>query len=466
MNGAAVLPLTPREIATALGGSLHLVPDPNAVVTGPAVLDSRAVTDGSVFVAIEGERVDGHDYAATAAANGAAFVLARRPVPAPAVLVPDVRQALDALASLSARRLPATRIGLTGSSGKTSTKDLLAQVLAEDGPTTATAGNANNELGVPITVLAATQDTRYLVVEMGARGLGHLTELTRLVPLDIALVLNVGAAHVGEFGTPEITAQAKGELVEALGPEGTAVLNADDHRVAAMAARTDAAVTLFGLGRQAQIRAEDVSLDAHGRPRFTLLTPAGKAPVTMRLLGAHQVSNALAVAAVAHRLGLATDLVADALSRAETVTGGRMQLFERPDGVTVIDDAYNANPDSMRAALQALAAMGGGRRTVAVLGAMTELGETTDAAHRAVGELAAELGLGLVVGVGGPDAELITTAAAAGGSAVHRLPDVTTAAAELDAGLLRPGDVVLVKSSRDSGLRAVAKALAAGGRPA
>ena len=457
-----MLPLTLREIAAALGGSLHLVPDPDAVVTGPAVLDSRAVTGGSVFVAIEGDRVDGHDYAATAAAAGAAFVLARRPVPAPAVLVPDVRQALDTLASLSARRLSATRIGLTGSSGKTSTKDLLAQVLAEDGPTTATAGNANNELGVPVTVLSATQDTRYLVVEMGARGLGHLTELTRLVPLDVALVLNVGAAHVGEFGSPEVTAQAKGELVEALGPEGTAVLNADDHRVAAMAARTEAEVVFFGLSRQAQIRAEDVSLDDRGRPRFTLLTPTGKAPVAMRLLGAHQVSNALAVAAVAHRLGLATDLVADALSRAETVTGGRMQLFERPDGVTVVDDAYNANPDSMRAALQALAAMGGGRRTVAVLGAMAELGGITDAAHREVGELAAELGLGLVVGVGGPEAELITTAAAAGGAAVHRLPDPATAAAELDAGLLRPGDVVLVKSSRDSGLRAVAKALAAG----
>jgi len=459
-----VLPLSLREIAAAVGGSLHLVPDPDAVVTGPAVLDSRAVTNGSVFVAIEGERVDGHDYAATAAAGGAAFVLAQRPVPAPAVLVPEVRQALDALASLTARRLPvATRIGLTGSSGKTSTKDLLAQVLAEDGPTTATAGNQNNELGVPLTVLAATRDTRYLVLEMGARGLGHLTRLTRLVPLDLALVLNVGAAHVGEFGTPEVTAQAKGELVEALGPDGIAVLNADDHRVAAMAARTDAAVTLFGLGEQAQIRAEDVSLDAHGRPRFTLLTPAGKAPVALRLLGAHQVSNALAVAAVAHRLGLATDLVADALSRADTVTGGRMQLFERADGVTVIDDAYNANPDSMRAALRALAAMGGGRRTVAVLGAMAELGDTSDAAHREVGELAGELGLGLVVGVGGPEAELITAAAAAHGAAVHRLPDPATAAADLDGGLLRPGDVVLVKSSRDSGLRAVARALVASG---
>ncbi|QMU73423.1 UDP-N-acetylmuramoyl-tripeptide--D-alanyl-D-alanine ligase [Streptacidiphilus sp. P02-A3a] len=458
-----MLPLSPREIAAVVGGSPHQLPDPDALVTGPVVIDSRAVTSGSVFVAIAGERVDGHDYAAAAVADGAALVLAERPVPAPAVLVPDVRRALDALAASTARRLPAaTRIGLTGSSGKTSTKDLLGQVLAQDGPTTATADNQNNELGVPLTVLAATPETRYLVLEMGARGLGDLSRLTRLVPLDVAVVLNVGTAHLGEFGTPEVIAQAKGELVEALGPDGIAVLNADDHRVAAMAERTQGSVTLFGLSARARIRAEDVSLDALGRPRFTLITPTGKAPVALRLLGAHQVSNALAVAAVAHRLGLPTDLVADALGRADTVTGGRMQLFDRADGVTVIDDAYNANPESMRAGLQALAAMGGGRRTVAVLGAMAELGDTAPEAHRAVGRLAGELGLGLVVGVGGEEAELITTAAAEHGCAVHRLPDPATAAAELDGGLLRPGDVVLVKSSRASGLRAVARALATG----
>jgi UDP-N-acetylmuramoyl-tripeptide--D-alanyl-D-alanine ligase len=228
---------------------------------------------------------------------------------------------------------------------------------------------------------------------MGARGIGHLAYLTGLVPLDAAIVLNVGAAHAGEFGGPEATAQAKGELVEALPADGIAVLNADDPLVAAMAQRTVASVTWFGYSPRAHVRAEHMHLDEQGRAGFVLTTPAGKAPVRLRLIGEHHVANALAVAALAHAVGLDLDATACALSQAMPLSGGRMQRQDTGDGTTVIDDAYNANPDSVAAGLRALLAMSAGRPTVAVLGQMAELGDRTEADHRAIGVLAAELGI-------------------------------------------------------------------------
>lgn len=289
-------------------------------------------------------------------------VLAARPVGVPAIVVDDVVAALGALARAAVERLGTTVVALTGSAGKTSTKDLIAQILERKAPTVWTPGSLNNEIGLPLTALRATAETRHLVLEMGARGIGHIEYLAGLTPPRIGLVLNVGSAHIGEFGSREAIAQAKGELVEVLPEDGAAVLNADDPLVRAMASRTKARVILFGEAPDADVRGENVRLTDDGRPAFALHTPTGCSDVTLRLYGEHHVSNALAAAAVAHELGMSVTEIADALSGAGTLSRWRMEVTERPDGVTVVNDAYNANPESMKAALRALAAMGKARQ--------------------------------------------------------------------------------------------------------
>jgi UDP-N-acetylmuramoyl-tripeptide--D-alanyl-D-alanine ligase len=280
-------------------------------------------------------------------------VLATRPVGVPAIVVDDVTAALGALARHVAARLGATLVALTGSAGKTSTKDLIAQLLSAHGPTVWTPESFNNEIGLPLTALGAREDTRYLVLEMGARGIGHIRYLTTLTPPRIGVVLNVGTAHIGEFGSKEAIATAKGELVEALPPAadgGVAVLNAADPRVRAMAARTAARPLYFGESEDADVRAEDIGLTPDGRPAFRLRTPTGCAPVMLRLYGEHHVSNALAAAAVAHEVGMSAEAIAETLSTAGPLSKWRMEVTERADGVTIVNDAYNANPDSVRAA--------------------------------------------------------------------------------------------------------------------
>lgn len=456
-----MLPMSLAELAKVVEGTMHLIPDPEATISGPAVVDSREACAGSFFAAFDGESVDGHCYAADAVARGATCALVSRPVEAPSIVVPDVLKGLSAIANFTALNLPKiTRIGITGSCGKTSTKDALAQVLSRLGATVATEGNRNNELGVPLTVLGAQPGVRYLVLEMGARGIGHLAHLTNIVPLDVAVVLNVGYAHAGEFGNLEATAQAKGELVESLRPDGVAVLNADDPRVSAMSARCVGRVVLFGTSDQAQIRADDIYLDHDGTPRFELSTPDGRASVTLRQIGQHQVWNALAVAATAYAIGMPTSQIADALSGVAAAAEGRLERHERADGVTIVDDAYNANPDSVRVALQTLAAIGLGRRKVAVLGEMRELGDDSAAEHRAIGETAARLGVEVVVGVGGAEASQIIEGARAFGTETHLVPN-PQAAAELLQGLLQSGDVVVVKASKAAGLRVLAQDLIA-----
>ncbi|BCB73891.1 hypothetical protein Pflav_003010 [Phytohabitans flavus] len=297
-----MIPLTLAEIAAAVDGRLD-GGDPAARVTGTVEFDSRKVTPGGLFVAFPGEKVDGHDYAEAAVAAGAVAVLASRPVPVPAVLVDDQLDAMAALARYVVDRLPSlVVVGLTGSSGKTTTKDLVAQLLTRLGPTVAPAGSFNNELGHPYTVLRADEETRFLVLEMGARGLGHITHLSAVAPPRVGVVINVGVAHIGEFGSVDAIAQAKGELVEALPADGVAVLNADDPRVRAMAARTTARVVLAGEAPDASVRAVDVVMEA-GRATYTLVTPDGQAPVRLGIAGRHQVGNTLLAAAVAHSLG-------------------------------------------------------------------------------------------------------------------------------------------------------------------
>ncbi len=457
------------EIAAATGGRLDGA-DGRLLIAGPVVVDSRAVSAGALFVAVSGERVDGHDFAAAAVAAGAAAVLATRPVGVPAVIVSDTVLALGAIAGLVVRRLAESGglavVGVTGSQGKTSTKDLIAAVLETDGATIAPPGSFNNEIGLPLTALRATPVTRYLVLEMGARGAGHVQYLCAIAPPRIGVVLNVGLAHVGEFGSREAIAAAKAELVEALPADGVAVLNADDPLVAAMATRTVARALTFGLAPAAGVGADELRLDAAGRASFTLRTPAGTAPVALTLHGAHHVPNALAAAAVAHELGMTTAAIAEALSAAVPRSRWRMEVSTRPDGVTVVNDAYNANPDSMRAALNALVAIAGARRSWAVLGEMRELGESSAAEHDAMGRLVADMDITRLVVVG--DGARATHAGALAARAWDDEPvfvrDVA-AAADLLRRELRADDVVLVKASRAAGLERVAAALTSDSDP-
>jgi UDP-N-acetylmuramoyl-tripeptide--D-alanyl-D-alanine ligase len=424
------------------------------VVTGPVEFDSRKAAPGGLFLALAGERSDGHDFAAGAIAAGVVAVLGSREVGVPAVVVPgDPLLALGRLARAVVDRCPdLVVVGLTGSSGKTSTKDLLAQVLAGHGDTVATPGTLNNELGHPYTVLRVTPATRYLVLEKSARGVGHIAALAEIAPPRIGVVLNVGVAHIGEFGDVDAIEKAKGELVEALPPAaegGVAVLNADDPRVRRMAARTRARVVLTGQDADADVRATDVNLDTAGRPEFVLTTAAGSVRVKLGLHGEHHVANALAAAAVALELGMTLEQVAAALAGAKVVSRRRMDVVERSDGITLVDDSYNANPDSTAAALRALRAMSAGRRTWAVLGYMAELGPAERDEHDRIGRLVVRLGINRLVVVGDEARPLHTGAlleGSFGGESVH-VPD-QDAAIELLGRELRPGDVVLVKGSR------------------
>ena len=470
-----MISMTLGEIAAAVGGRLHNATGAE-LVGGTVEFDSREVGPGGLFVALPGEMVDGHNFATTAVAAGAVGVLAAREVDVPAVIVPPVNEApsrsvallgdtdgsgaavlagLAGLATVVATRLIAdglTVVGVTGSSGKTSTKDLLAQVLEPMGATVAPPGSFNNELGHPWTVLRADATTRYLVLELSARGPGHIAALCAIAAPRIGIVLNVGTAHLGEFGSREEIARTKGELVEALPADGVAVLNAEDPIVAAMADRTAARVVRIGQ----DLRAVDLHLDDRARASFRMVTPNGDAAVSLALHGEHHVGNALAVAAVGLELGASVDEVAERLSTAQRRSARRMDVTTRPDGVTVINDSFNANPESMGAALRSLAAMAeGGRRSWAVLGMMGELGDSHSAAHEEIGRLAMRLGVDRLVVVDELASPMLASAKG------ELVPDVDAAVALLRAEL-RSGDVVLVKASKVAALWRVADALLGG----
>jgi UDP-N-acetylmuramoyl-tripeptide--D-alanyl-D-alanine ligase len=455
-----VIPLSLASIAEITGARLGAGTDPGAVADS-VVIDSRKAGPGSLFAALPGENVDGHDFAAAAIAGGAVAVLASRPVGAPALIVPDVPVAMAALARAIVAALPGLTIaGITGSVGKTTTKDLAAQLVERLGPTVAPYESYNNEIGHPLTVLRVTADTRYLVLELSARGPGHITQLCAIAPPRLGAVLCVGHAHAGEFGGLAEVARAKGELPAALPPDGVALLNADDPLVLAMAERTAARVVTFGLGPGATVRADGVTLGGDGRAAFTLVTPAGTAPVRLRLLGAHNVLNALAAAGIAGELGMRVTEVAEGLSAATPRSKWRMEVTERADGVTVINDAYNANPEGMAAALETLATVARGRRAFAVLGPMNELGDESRRRHEEAGGLAARAGVAGLIVVGENAAPMLTGAKAERSwrGELISVPDAGSAVTALG-NLLGPGDVVLVKASRTVGLERVALAL-------
>ncbi|MBZ5733134.1 UDP-N-acetylmuramoyl-tripeptide--D-alanyl-D-alanine ligase [Nocardioides sp. TRM66260-LWL] len=468
-----MIPIALPELVALLDGRLAL-PDglePTAaeriVVDGPVVIDGREAAPGSLFVAFAGERSDGHDHAPQAGAQGAVAVLGSRPTALPTIVVDDARDALQRLASHVVARLRAEGglriVGITGSQGKTSTKDLLAAVLADAAPTVATLGSYNNELGMPLTALRADAGTRFLVLEMGARGIGHIAELTRLVTPDVGMVLCVGQAHLSEFGSREAIAQAKGELVECLAPDGVAVLNVDDERVAAMAARTRARVRRFSPsgrpGGPGDVRVEALELDRLGRPTFDLVSDDERARVTLHLIGAHQAANAAAAATAALALGVPLERIGASLGGVASLSRWRMELHERADGVVLLNDAYNANPDSMRAALDALGVIGqdpATSRTLAVLGEMRELGDVAPAEHAGVGAYAVERGVDRLLVVGEAARDILVGAGS-------RADDVWVADAAAATAWLRehvgPGDAVLFKASNGARLFEVAAAL-------
>lgn len=466
-----MIPMTLSEVAMLTSGDLSLACPassqrsvaPDTLVTG-VVIDSRQVGPGSLFLAFPGERVDGHDFASAAWAAGASAVIASRPVDVPHILLPDSTDMTAALGRIAAevvRRLPALRvIAVTGSSGKTSTKDLLASVLPSLGPTIAPVGSYNNDLGAPLTICRCDGDTRLLVLEMGARSAGHLARLCAIAPPSIGVVLNVGSAHLGTFGSREAIAQAKAEVARAA--QDVAVLNADDPLVSAMAADVSVPVVTFGRADSAQVRADDVSVDDEGRAAFRLTAGGRAADVALRLVGEHHVSNALAAAAVALQCGLDVPAVATALSAAEPRSRWRMEVRDTPTGVTVINDAYNANPESMRAALTTLTARGriSSRRTWAVLGEMAELGPAAESEHQSLGRFAVRSGVSHMIVIGDRAGGIHVGAVAEASwrdNSVH-VADVG-AAIDVLREQVRSGDIVLVKASRVAGLERVADAL-------
>jgi UDP-N-acetylmuramoyl-tripeptide--D-alanyl-D-alanine ligase len=459
-----MIPMTLAEVAGVVGG--RLVDGEPDLVVFVAASDDRDCVPGTLFACIKGERVDGHDFIDSARERGAVACLTTRSVGSPAVVVDDVVLALGRLASYVIQRLPGTLVlGLTGSSGKTTTKDLLAALLRPHGETVAPRGSFNSEVGLPLTVLSCTTQTRYLVLEMGMRGTGHIRYLCDIAHPKIAGVINVGSAHLESLGSREAIAQAKGEILDGLPADGTAILFADNPMVAALAQRTDARVVTFGLVEGADVRASDISLDALARPSFTLHVDGAAVPVRLTLSGEHQVANALAATAFALAAGISLADVVSALESYEPASKWRMEVHERSDGVIVVNDAYNANPESVRAGLNALVAMGEGRRTWAVIGEMREIGDVSADEHDAIGRLAVRLDIDRLVAVGegarpvhlGAADEESANEESWGGESTY-VPDIDGAIAMLTE-QVRPGDVVLVKASRSVGLEAVAAAL-------
>jgi UDP-N-acetylmuramoyl-tripeptide--D-alanyl-D-alanine ligase len=427
---------TAAALAEAVGGTLD---GPDAALDGVSV-DTRTLAVGQLFVPLVATR-DGHRFLAEAVAAGAPAYLttgARADGGASAVVVADTADALLAVGRMARARLGDRVVGITGSVGKTTVKELVAGALSTTFATVASPLSYNNEIGVPLTLANAGESTEATVVEMGARGPGHIATLCAVARPSIAVVTRVGLAHLEQFESLEGVARAKGELVEALPASGTAVLNADDERVAAMAERTGAHVVLFGHAPAAEVRAERVDFDPLARARFQLVAPEGRAEVSLSLHGTHQVANALAAAGAALAAGVGIEAAAAGLS-AVGPPRWRMSVHELGPGALLVNDAYNANPTSTRAALESLAAMAGTRR-MAVLGAMAELGGASEEGHREVAELAEALGIELV----------------AYRTPAYGLPPADGAPAVIERlGPWRPGDVVLVKGSRAAGMEAL-----------
>jgi UDP-N-acetylmuramoyl-tripeptide--D-alanyl-D-alanine ligase len=442
---------SPEAVAGFTGGTLHPGVLPHERVLTGVSIDSRSINAGDLFVAMRAER-DGHDFIAAAIRGGAAGLLVNRSrVPIaegsiPVVAVDNTADALLDLGEAARSRLHVPVVGITGSVGKTSTKDLAAAALAARFLTVSSEKSFNNELGVPLTLANAPESTEVAVIEMGSRGPGHIAKLCRVAQPTIGVVTAVAAAHTEAFGGLDQVTDAKAELVEAVPEGGTVVLNADDFRVLAMARRTPAEVLAYSVlsppSDRAEIFAEGVVLDDRLRPAFTVHTPWGSGRVRLEARGAHQVGNSLAALAVALRCGVDLDAARTALTEAR-LSPWRMELISTSSGGFVLNDAYNANPASMAAALQALSGIDASRR-LAVLGVMAELGDRSEGEHRAITQMTAKMGI-----------ELIPFGTDAYG--IRPVADIDEALERI--GPLQPGDAVLVKASRVAGLERLAARL-------
>lgn len=456
--------LTLSEIADRLSGTLHPGTTDAAggtIVDGPVETDSREIVPGGIFVAKRGDDTDGHLFVGAALAKGATLAIVEHPVddPIAQIVVADAVAALGELARFVVERVRSTGeltvIGITGSNGKTTTKNMLERILSAEGETVAPIRSFNNAVGAPTTMLRVTDSTRYLIVEMGASGIGDIARLVALARPDIGVVLKVGLAHAGGFGGIESTLAAKTEMVTDLPETGVAVLNADDPRVASMADKTPARVLRFGSEVDADIRATDIAGTRTGT-NFTVHAPGeDPAPVRLRVLGEHHVSNALAAISVATTLGVPLARSVAALGTLARAERWRMEVLGGRDDVTIINDAYNASPDSMSAAIKTLAQISEpGKRTIAVLGAMSELGEYAGEEHDRIGLQLVRLNISRLVVVG-PEARRLHISAINEGSwdgeSVYF--DDMDAAYDYLAAEIIPGDTVLVKSSNSAQLR-------------
>ncbi len=459
-----MIALSLSQIAHAVSGELHLdgsTLTPDSLVDGSVNTDSREIEAGSIFVAKPGDVTDGHLFAPAAVERGAVLLLVEHllDLPVAQIVVPDAVTALGDLATDVVARVRAAGnlkiIGITGSNGKTTTKNLLRAVLNRVGPTIAARESFNNEVGAPLTMLGLTLDSRFLVAEMGASAVGEIARLVRMARPDIGIVLKVGLAHAGEFGGIEATVRAKTEMVTDLLPTDVAVLNADDPRVAGMAEHTNAQITWFGQHGTDGVRATDVVVSADGTAFRLHLASGESRTVAFRVLGEHHVMNALAAAAAAELLGVDIDLIVSALESVHTAERWRMEVMGGRDGITIINDAYNASPDSMTAALKTLAQIRRpDQRTIAVLGEMSELGDLAGEEHDRVGLLAVRLNISQLIVVGRAARRMhISTINEGSWDGESEFVESSDDAFDLICATVRPGDIVLVKSSNSAGLR-------------
>ncbi|MBB5632048.1 UDP-N-acetylmuramoyl-tripeptide--D-alanyl-D-alanine ligase [Cryobacterium mesophilum] len=448
------------DLAGVVSGRIDEREGVSKILAGPVVVDSRLASEGSIFIAMRGETTDGHEFAASAVAAGAAAVIAERDldIGVPVIVVADSLVALSTLATEVVARVRALGrlriVAVTGSNGKTTTKNMLRTILETKGPTVAPRGSFNNQVGAPLSMLGIDNDTEFLVVEMGASAAGDIARLVSIVVPDVAIVLKVGLAHAGGFGSIDDTAKAKAEIVTELPPDAVAVLNTDDTRVESMAALTKARVVRFGLSERADVAAADVETTVAGTG-FTLVLGEERIPVRLRLLGEHNVMNALAAVAATRELGVEPHAAITALGSMSRAERWRMELLQSPDGITVLNDAYNASPDSMAAALKTLAEITrGAHRAIAVLGEMAELGSFSDEEHDRIGRLVVRLNIDKLVVVGHRARHIHNAAGLEGSwdgeSVLVQTPDE---AYDLLRDEMRAGDVVLVKSSNSAGLR-------------
>jgi len=463
-----VFELTISEIVNVTSGTL--VNDVSDMRVGGFFVDSRECIPHGVFVAIKGERVDGHNFLADVQAQGASIAIIESsfrgsiPNDFPHVIVENSIVALGQIAHwVRVTKLKATVIAVTGSSGKTTTKDLIAGILAECGSTEWARGSFNTDVGLPLTILEANDSTEFLVLEMGMRGPGHIDALTQIAVPDIGVITNIGSAHVGLLGTRENIAAAKGELIRGLSKHARAVLNADDQFTDAISQETSAQVVTFGESDTSDFRATDIQLDAHALATYSLHFAHEVHHIALKIPGEHQVSNSLAAIAVAVSAGIAPAKAVSILNQIAKISKWRMEVTETESGITVINDSYNANPESMRVALKTLANMAIGRRSIAVLGDMKELGSYSMEEHDSLGRLAVRLDISQLICVG-PEMKVTHLGASQEGSwgdESHWVPDVDSAMTLLS-NLIQPGDVVLVKASRSVGLERVAQMLTSG----